>query len=34
METALAPTNGKVAATIDVALKIWRYDSRTGEREL
>jgi succinate dehydrogenase / fumarate reductase, iron-sulfur subunit len=29
---ALAPTPG--STTMDVALKIWRFDSRTGEREL
>src|SRR5687768_16416796 len=32
MSHALAPTPG--STMMDVALKIWRYDSSTGEREL
>src|ERR671923_496977 len=31
---AVDATARRPTATIDVALKIWRYDSRTGEREL
>ena len=34
MSTMAGNGNGSAGATMDVALKIWRFDSRTGDREL